>query len=203
MRIIEISYADAIPSIDWNNVDLSSAIPVTTIDGQTILEFIDGSISFYLIKDNGKVQAYAAIERQPIQGYYPLVRIENIAQIKGLVTILIYAITLKKNLIIKKTEELTPDGLHWLGKMLSNGGRGLSFYDQNGNPVDFDDLTKEHSHARIQLRATGLSKSKTAILIVNDRSKEKLHVIQERAEIWNSSSLLKPPYLFLTSDDLW
>lgn len=205
MKINEILYADAIPSISWNTVDISAAIPFDSIDGKNILQLRFGNEIFYLICDENKeVQAYVTILDSPIDDYYPLVRIENIAQIKGLISIIIFSLTAHKiKLIIQHTEELTPDGLKWLGKLLTNGGRGLIFKDQNGNPINFSDLSKEHLDAEISLRANTLHNAKTAILIENNCAADRLQKISENTKKWNSSSIIKPAFTFLNSKDLW
>lgn len=204
MKLNEILYADKILPIDWENIDLTDTKLITTIDNHDIVQFNSTPHSFYLICDkNKKVLAYATIEAKDINGYFPLVRMENIAKIKGLITIIIFAITLTgKKLIIQETEELTPDGLLWISKLLINGSRGLIITDQQGNNINFADLSKQHTDAEIAVRAGEVHSGNTAILISNSNNQITKKII-ENIEKWESSSLIKPNPMFLYSNDLW
>ncbi len=208
MKINEIMYADAIPSINWETVDLNKALEFESIDGQNILLFNSDNILFYLIcnKDR-KVIAYAAVENKKINGYNPLVRVENISKTKGLISIIIHAITMHNmKLVILKSEPLTNDGLKWIGKLIKNGGRGLVLTNQNGRKLNLEDLKElesEHKNAKVNLRNKNEINGNIEIYIENQSHISRINKINENTKIWKSNNLLKPAYLFLNSDDLW
>jgi len=204
MKINEIIYADEIQSIDWNSIDLSSAEYFFSLDGQDIFKFYYAPHLFFLIQnEQGKVLAYAALEEEQ-DGYYPLVRIENIAKIKGLIMSIVFSLTMHKmKLIIKNTEELTPDGFLWISKLLSNGTWGLKLSDQDGNPLNLEKLRVEYERAKSHLRSEISMEGPTSILIENISHEKKIQWINEKNEKWKADTLLKPSYIFYNCEDLW
>ncbi len=204
MKINEIAYADGILPLNWSLLNLNDAVVIQSIDGKDIQYLSFDNYSVYFITDkNKKIQAYAVIELV-INEFCPLVRVENIAKIKGLITIIIFAITMSGiKLVIKNTEELTNDGLKWICKLLSSDRTDFIIKDQNGHIPNIAKLKSEHLTAKLNLRAKKDQTGSTAIFITNQNHPTLIKKINENTEIYKEDRLIYPNPTFLNSKDLW
>lgn len=203
MRLDEILYCDELETFypSKSNVNWNTATDFDFIDGKQIKRLNYGPHSIFYIIENGFMEAYLIIESNTIDGYYPLVRMQNLSKIKGLITILIVSlITHKMKMMIKDSEELSPSGFKWICNLIKNGTRGIKITDQNGGMIDIMTLKKEHHQAMIATRENDTSfKGPTTILIENkniDRER-----IDENNELRNNGGIIMPYFQYLNVDE--
>lgn len=206
MRLNEITFSDRILPINSDELlNHYSAIIFDTIDGSDIYVARDQKYTYFYIlsdKDRNKLAAYVVSENQDISGFNPLVRIENIAKRKGLITTIIVSILSKGfRLIVTQKEPLTSDGLFWIEKLIQNGNRGISIKDENGNTPNIEELEKEWNENKIAVRTGEEEKGNIALYIENRSINRKK--LDEDLEQWRDNDLLLKPFLRYYSDDLW
>ncbi len=209
MKINEITYSSSlisISSLPKNQIKniVSYSKEFDFIDGQHIRQYKDQKYNYFFIQHNEEIVAFFAVENNVINGYYPLVRMENVKKIPGLITLLIIAL-LKNNmkLIIRNTEDLTPDGFKWIYKLLTNGSRGITLTDQNHKLINLDNIKKEYNLAK---NAWEIDKKiiigQTSILIEHNNS-DYTKVLEHTQQHINQTGLVMPYIDFYNDKDIW
>jgi hypothetical protein len=94
MKLDEILYCDELETFypSKSNVNWNTATDFDFIDGKQIKKLNYGQHSIFYNIENGCMEAYLIIESNTIDGYYPLVRMQNLSKIKGLITILMVSL---------------------------------------------------------------------------------------------------------------
>ncbi len=194
----EIGQTTICPKLNWKSVYLQDAILITSIEGHKIFKISDNKHDYYIIADSntGELQAYIAVEKSN-DIYLPLVRIENIAGIGGLATMIIVAlIAVGFKFKIKADENLTLSGFKWLIKLIKKNGSGLKLFTQTGKFPDIKILRKEW------FDSFDTNKVGPTEIFIENKSID-LKKLNEDSTQWNDDNiLLKPYYFYFKNDEL-
>ena len=191
--ISEIDAADETPPVHWDKSSLKFAVHEIEIEGHEILQITSSTNIFYVIVDEQEnLLAYVATESLQ-NGYYPLIRIQNLTNIGGLATMIVMGLCAEGiKFIIPKTEKLTKSGFDWLKKLLSVNGRGrLEITDQFGEFPDIRKLQSEWNDAYL-----GDEPGPTEIFIEAKSSKLNDWLTENTRQHKENNGLLKPYYIF-------
>ena len=180
-KISEIDYSDFLDSSNFSEKRLINAAHEDgEIEGTPVMLVKSGKESAYFLLDNGKISAFVGFE-----GSY-LKNVKNFTSTAGAIRALIGYLVHKKGktLSILPNEPLTSDGFKWISHLIKNP-RGLVIKDQNGKPVNTDELSSEWERAK----KTG-KPGKTSITISEDSDfGDKLRLNEEKRQ---KHSILMP-----------
>lgn len=143
--IPEIAYADKLGELAVDEkVLINNSLPIGKVDSNVVYHFQHENQHLYFFHDGESISASMLIIDGNIRA------VKNFKNIPGAATALLGFLVHKLNLTltVDDTEELTPDGFRWL-KLLIKRNKGFTITDQNGNPVDVNDLEKEWNYSRI------------------------------------------------------
>ena len=160
---------------------------IGTIDGYNVTSYTDSSAIFYMLKNDSSIISYVAISNELYyNNRHAIHQYENVSKIAGAMTALLAYITKKLGLklVFLPTEKMTKDGIGWVIKIITAGGRGFTITDQNFIEINVDDIMKEWDES-----LTG-NYSKTAIFVEN--TSNRFNKIFE-----DQTGLLKPPIMFI------
>lgn len=148
--ISEIDYA-----VDINpyNPDISKSKYIGTMQHRNIVLIDGGDHNIFVMIDNDDKtpMAYVALNKNSINGFYPINQMENLTGTSGAITSIMGFLVsnLKYKLTFDKNEPLTLSGLQWLLKLLKHNGRGFKIYDQTGKFPDIDEIKDEWDKSMI------------------------------------------------------
>lgn len=149
----EIAFADEVPPVSVNMQYTRKFLTVGDIDVWHA-HFNDQPMIFF--KDGNIITTYVILSANMDGGFYHVNRMFN-SGTKGSLTTLFSIILndLGDKLMFHNTEQLTPDGLHWLIGLIKSGGRGFAIVDQTGVYPDAQSLEKEWEECMIYTRHNG------------------------------------------------
>ena len=142
--ITEFGFSSESPKARITQEEIESANIVGRIDGRDICELSNNEVSLFFFKnETHTLTTYAVVSKQSSSdGYFRLHRIFNEEPKKGVLTALVMGIilNLRMKLCIATDEGLTFNGINWICKLISAGGRGIKIVDQTGNRPNPSDL---------------------------------------------------------------
>lgn len=145
--INEISHAHELSDL---TDDIDSILPSSTllgkIDHLPVYCYRIGQQELFFLLLDGRMAALVLVTDQT-----DIRAIKSNIKKGGAITALVAFIVrqLQRPLSVRDDEALTDQGFQWLYNIIKSGGRGLTFTDQNGNPIDVDALTIEWQRAKM------------------------------------------------------
>jgi hypothetical protein len=187
MKIDEIEYASDIQSLALQ-LTVDNSTHIGNVDNQQVFQMnLNNGVCYFLYDANNQTYlSYVASNKQIIDGYHPLNQIENISNIPGSVSTLLYFLINNKGIkfIISAGEPLTNKGLAWVIKTIQSDRGLFTIKNQNGESVDPKALEAEWEASR-----TDSSYQGKISVIIESTGKESYNNIFEP-----NNGLLKIPY---------
>ena len=145
--INEIGHAHELGGL---NVDIEQLLPVSeligNIDHSPVYRYaLENQELFFLLLNGQPAAMTLIVDHTDIRA------IKSMIQKGGIITALLSFVVrqLGRKLRIRSDEALTADGFNWLYHIIKSGGRGLTFSNAKGSPIDIKSLDDEWKNARL------------------------------------------------------